>query len=112
MIPRVAVPSPFGQDPLSRRGAHMLAAKLRVVAAPARLMILGHLHSAGADGVTGAKVTELIGHLAASTIADHLRVLVDYGFAEQQGRSAGAVYRLNPAGLSELVTVLIPGGTR
>lgn len=108
---------PFGPTRLPHRQAIDLADLLKALASPARLQILDLLQKAGDDGLAGVRVAEQLGYLGQPTVSHHLTILVRAGLVRRSAdpRSRPGVpitHWLNRARMSELATVLIPGGTR
>ncbi len=106
----VELTSPFGPTRLSRQSAEDLAAVMKAVADPARLMILSVLLHRGTDGAHIEELVAALGFLAQPTISHHAQVLVAAGLVEREKVSSFVVLRLNRGRVAALASVLMPGG--
>lgn len=107
-----ALIGPFGMTRMPHVAAVRLATRLKAVATPTRLQILDVLYQVGDKGCGAPRLAREIGYLAATTVTHNLDILVRAGLVRREREGMFQVYRLDRAAMSELVTLLIPGGTR
>ncbi len=96
---------PLLQSALDARQADELAAALKVIADPARLRLLSLIQAQPAGEACVCHLTAPLG-LSQPTVSHHLRVLLDSGLVSREQRGSWAFYRVEPAALSALRSVL------
>jgi ArsR family transcriptional regulator len=100
--------APLAQAALSPEQAHVLAARLKAIADPARLQLLSLLlASPGLEACT-CNLTEPLG-LSQPTVTHHLRRLLEAGLVTAERRGVWTYYRVVPDALTTLAGALTPG---
>jgi ArsR family transcriptional regulator len=100
--------APLAQATLSPEQAHVLAARLKAIADPARLQLLSLLlASPGLEACT-CNLTEPVG-LSQPTVTHHLRRLLEAGLVTAERRGVWTYYRVVPDALTTLAGALTPG---
>jgi ArsR family transcriptional regulator len=91
--------------PLDERRAEELSTAFAVLADPVRLRLLSLLASAEAGEVCVCELVEPVGR-SQPTVSHHLKILADAGMISGEKRGRWVWYRVVPARLAELRTVL------
>jgi ArsR family transcriptional regulator len=91
--------------PLQRAEAEVLAARLRVVAEPTRLMLLSMIHAAAAGEASVGDLAAPIG-LTQPTVSYHLRALTEAGLVTRDRRGTSVFYALVPGALQQVRDLL------
>jgi ArsR family transcriptional regulator, arsenate/arsenite/antimonite-responsive transcriptional repressor len=104
-VEAVACCSPLTRQPLSAEAAERITPLVKAIADPVRLRLLS-LVASHADGE--ACVCDLTDafDLSQPTISPHLKVLHGAGLIDRDKRGVWVYYRINPAALSDLATLL------
>ncbi len=104
-VEAVACCSPLTRQPLSAEAAERITPLVKAIADPVRLRLLS-LVASHADGE--ACVCDLTDafDLSQPTISHHLKVLHGAGLIDRDKRGVWVYYRINPAALSDLATLL------
>lgn len=90
---------------LSRADAELLAARLRVVAEPTRLMLLSMIHAAPGGEASVGDLAAPIG-LTQPTVSYHLRALNEAGLVNRDRRGTWVYYSLVPGALQQIRDIL------
>ncbi|MGI5243149.1 ArsR/SmtB family transcription factor [Dactylosporangium sp. CA-139066] len=101
----VAEPPPLTAAPLQRAEAELLAARLRVVAEPTRLMLLSMIHAAPGGEASAGDLAAPIG-LTGPTVSYHLRALTEAGLVTRDRRGTWIFYSLVPGALQRIKDLL------
>ena len=108
------IPLPLAEAPccgigvdggLSRDQAETSAALLKAVADPVRLRLLSMIRDSGGGEACVCDLTPAVG-LAQPTVSHHLKVLTEAGLIEREKRSTWAWFRLVPARLEDVRSIL------
>lgn len=91
--------------PLQRAEAEVLAARLRVVAEPTRLMLLSMIHAAPGGEASVGDLAAPIG-LTQPTVSYHLRALTEAGLVTRDRRGTWVFYSLVPGALQQVRDLL------
>lgn len=91
--------------PLQRAEAEELAARLRVVAEPTRLMLLSMIHAAPDGEASAGDLAAPIG-LTQPTVSYHLRALTEAGLVQRDRRGTWVFYSLVPGALQKVRDLL------
>lgn len=91
--------------PLSRDQAADLARRLKAVADPARLQLLGLLRTSPTGEVCVCDLTEPLG-LSQPTVSHHLRILSEAGLVTRERRGTWSYYSLVPSRFDDLLSSL------
>ena len=104
-VEAVACCSPLTRQPLYAEAAERITPLVKAIADPVRLRLLS-LVASHADGE--ACVCDLTDafDLSQPTISHHLKVLHGAGLIDRDKRGVWVYYRINPAALSDLATLL------
>jgi ArsR family transcriptional regulator, arsenate/arsenite/antimonite-responsive transcriptional repressor len=98
---------PLLTEPISREAAEQLAAPLKALADPARLRILSLIQAQPGGEACVCHLTEPL-DLTQGTVSHHLRVLREAGLVERDQRGSWAHYRVVPASLEAVRSLLAP----
>ena len=103
-----AAGTPLIREPLQASRATELAPMFKALGDPVRLQLLSMIATARAGEVC---VNDLTGgfHLSGPTISHHLKVLREAGLVVSDRRGTWVYYRLIPAALSFMATLLDAG---
>ena len=96
---------PLLDGSLSQTDADQLGAALRVLGEPARLRLLSLIQAQPGHEACVCHLTEPLG-LSQPTVSHHLKVLLGAGLVEREQRGSWAYFRVNPAALQALRSVL------
>jgi len=114
--PLPVVQSPAGQapccapltgTPISAEHAQELAVRLKALADPARLRLLSLLLASEGQEACTCDLTEPLG-LSQPTVTHHLRKLLEAGLVSARRRGVWTYYKVDPAALAALATVISP----
>jgi ArsR family transcriptional regulator, arsenate/arsenite/antimonite-responsive transcriptional repressor len=98
---------PLLSEPISPEAAEQLAAPLKALADPARLRILSLIQAQPGGEACVCHLTEPL-DLTQGTVSHHLRVLREAGLVERDQRGSWAYYRVVPASLEAVRSLLAP----
>lgn len=99
---------PITRGSLSEDEADRLAADLKVLADPARLLLLSCISTAPEGEACVCDLVEPTGR-SQPTVSHHLSVLQAAGFVTREKRGRWAWYRVEPLRLAEVSRLLTPG---
>ena len=99
------VVSPVTREPLSTEAAAVLAVKLKALADPVRLRLMGQIASHESGEACVCDVSAGI-DLSQPTISHHLKVLRTAGLLESERRASWVYYRVVPDALRDLSQLL------
>ena len=99
--------APITSEPLLEGDADDLAAAFKVLADPARLRLLSHVASAGADGMCVCDLVDMVDR-SQPTVSHHLKVLTLAGLVTREKRGRWAWFHVVPGRLEELQKALAP----
>lgn len=99
--------APLAREPLSPGGADELAPLFKAIADPMRLRLLSLIacHDGGESCV--CDLTEAF-DVTAPTVSYHLKILREAGLISAERRGTWVYYRVNPAVMARMSTVLVP----
>ncbi len=83
----------------------MLASSFAALADPIRLRMLSQIAAAGGDEVCACDLVEMSGR-SQPTVSHHMKILVDVGLVDRDKRGLWVWYRIVPARLDALRSVL------
>jgi ArsR family transcriptional regulator, arsenate/arsenite/antimonite-responsive transcriptional repressor len=101
----IACCAPVRSDVLDEAQAAVLAASFAALSDPIRLRLLSIIAAADADEVCACDLTGPSGR-SQPTVSHHMKILVDAGLVERDKRGLWVWYRLVPARLDALRSVL------
>lgn len=102
-----ALVSPFdGGDQLTRTEAGHLAAVVKALSDPARLILISQLHHRGGQGATVGQLEQALGHLTSGTVAHHVRVLAGAGLVTRERVGNLVVCRLDQDRMAAVAAAL------
>lgn len=102
------LPSPFQATAFRRADAERLAAVLKALADPSRLLILRAIWNAGPAGLSQVAVIDALGELSQPTMSHHARVLSNAGLVAKRHGSV----TLTPEGVLAVALALDPAAGR
>jgi ArsR family transcriptional regulator len=109
MTLRPAESVPVTRGALDAAQATVFAPMFKALGDPVRLRLLSMIASAGGGEVCVCDLTGAFA-LTGPTISHHLKVLREAGLVDSDRRGTWVYYRLIPAGLAVLATILDAGG--
>jgi ArsR family transcriptional regulator len=101
----IACCAPVRSDVLDDAQAVVLAASFAALSDPIRLKLLSFIAASDADEVCACDLTEPSGR-SQPTVSHHMKILVDAGLVEREKRGLWVWYRLVPARLDALRSIL------
>ena len=101
----IACCSPVRTDVLDEAQAVLLANSFAALADPIRLRLLSHIAASGGEEVCACDLTAVSGR-SQPTVSHHMKILYDAGLIEREKRGLWVWYRLVPARLDALRSVL------
>lgn len=101
----IACCSPVRSDVLDQDQATLLASSFAALADPIRLRMLSQIAAAGGDEVCACDLVEMSGR-SQPTVSHHMKILVDVGLVDRDKRGLWVWYRIVPARLDALRSVL------
>lgn len=101
----IACCAPVRSDVLDESQAILLANSFAALADPIRLRMLSHIAAAGGEEVCACDLIEVAGR-SQPTVSHHMKILVDAGLVDREKRGLWVWYRLVPARLDALRSVL------
>jgi ArsR family transcriptional regulator, arsenate/arsenite/antimonite-responsive transcriptional repressor len=104
-VETVECSSPLTQEPLSSEAAQRIAPLLKALADPARLRLMSMIASHADGEACVCDLTEAF-DLSQPTISHHLKVLHEVGLIDRSKRGVWVYYRIRPAALAGLGTLL------
>ncbi len=99
---------PLTREPLDRAQADAFAPMFKALGDPVRLRLLSMIASARGGEVCVCDLTGAF-HLTGPTISHHLKVLREAGLVDSDRRGTWVYYRLIPAALTVMTTLLDAG---
>jgi ArsR family transcriptional regulator, arsenate/arsenite/antimonite-responsive transcriptional repressor len=105
VLDQIACCAPVRSDVLDEAQAAVLAASFAALSDPIRLRLLSIIAAADADEVCACDLTGPSGR-SQPTVSHHMKILVDAGLVERDKRGLWVWYRLVPARLDALRSVL------
>ena len=104
-VEAVACCSPVTREPLSADAAARISPLLKALADPVRLRLLS-LVASHQDGEACVCDLQEAFDLSQPTISHHLKVLHEVGLLDRSKRGVWVYYRVHPAALADLATLL------
>ena len=101
----IACCSPVRTDVLDEQQAAVLAESFAALSDPIRLRLLSYIAASGAEEVCACDLVEPSGR-SQPTVSHHMKILVDAGLVEREKRGLWVWYRVVPARLDALRSVL------
>lgn len=101
----VACCSPLTREPLAADAAQRISPLLKALADPVRLRLLS-LVASHADGEACVCDLQEAFDLSQPTISHHLKVLHEVGLLDRSKRGVWVYYRVQPAALADLASLL------
>jgi ArsR family transcriptional regulator, arsenate/arsenite/antimonite-responsive transcriptional repressor len=89
--------------------AETLAARFKALADPTRLRLISLVAAHKEAEACVCELTDPVG-LSQPTVSHHLKILVDAGILSREQRGKWAYYRLVPATLTDMASLIVPGG--
>jgi ArsR family transcriptional regulator len=105
LLDPIACCAPVRTDVLDEEQAELLAHSFAALADPIRLRLLSHIAASDDDEVCACDLVEPSGR-SQPTVSHHMKVLVDAGLVEREKRGLWVWYRVVPARLDALRSVL------
>ena len=99
--------APLTDEALTEEDAAELAAIFKALADPVRLRLVSIVASSEAGEICACDLPQLF-ERSQPTMSHHLRQLVNVGVLEREQRGKWAWFRIDPARLGEIATVLRP----
>lgn len=103
----VACCAPLVREPLSSAQADQITPVMKALADPVRLRLLSIVASHAGGEACVCDLTECF-ELSQPTISHHLKVLHGVGLLDRSKRGTWVYYRVRPAALADLATLLSP----
>src|SRR5690348_9789255 len=100
--------APIAQGPMDPAQATRFAPMFKALGDPVRLRLLSMIASAGGGEVCVCDLTGAF-HLTGPTISHHLKVLREAGLVDSDRRGTWVYYRMIPAALAVMGTLLETG---